>query len=61
MAAPLLVVAAGMATRPQVARTTPRAKIAIEPSAANQVQRKAASPDETSRDLYGEPSAIETK
>jgi hypothetical protein len=27
------------------------AKIAIEPSTANQAQRKAASPDETSRDL----------
>src|SRR5216684_6076004 len=27
------------------------AKIAVKPSTANQVQRKAASPDETSRDL----------
>ena len=37
------------------------AKIAIEPSAANQVQRKAASPGESGRDLWGEFSATEAK
>src|ERR1700687_2635475 len=37
------------------------AKIAIEPSTANQVQRKGASPDETCRDLCGEFSAFEAK
>jgi len=37
------------------------AKIAVEPSTANQVQRKGASPDETRRDLSGEFSAIEVK
>jgi hypothetical protein len=36
-------------------------KIAVEPSTANQVQRKAASPNETSRDLSGESNAIEAK
>src|SRR5260370_10364659 len=34
--------------------SAPRAKIAIEPSTANQVQRKGALPDETCRDLRGE-------
>jgi hypothetical protein len=37
------------------------AQIAIEPSSANQVQRKEASPDETYRDLSAEFSAIEAK
>src|SRR3981189_123041 len=41
--------------------SAPCAKIAIEPSAANQVQRKAASPDESGRDLCGEFSATEAK
>jgi hypothetical protein len=36
-------------------------KIAVEPSTANQVQRKGASPDETRRDLSGQFSAIEAK
>jgi hypothetical protein len=37
------------------------AKIAVEPSTANQVQRKGDSPDETYRDLSGEFSAIQAK
>src|ERR1700676_3248423 len=41
--------------------SAPCAKIAIEPSAANQVQRKEASPDESRRDLSGEFSTIEAK
>jgi hypothetical protein len=36
-------------------------KIAIEPSTANQVQRKRTSPDEAGRDLCGEISAVEPK
>src|ERR1700726_3524916 len=41
--------------------SAPCAKIAIEPSAANQVQRKEASPDESRRDLSREFSTIEEK
>src|SRR5260370_38256403 len=37
------------------------AKIAVEPSTANQAQRKAASPNETSRDLSAESHAVEPK
>src|SRR6266404_8778354 len=37
------------------------AKIAVKPSTANQVQQKTASPNETSRDLSSESSAIEAK
>src|SRR5216684_2295092 len=41
--------------------SAPCAKIAIEPSSANQVQRKEASPDESCRDLCGKFSVIEAK
>jgi hypothetical protein len=47
--------------RAKFAYPPPCAKIAIEPSTASQVQRKAASPDETCRDLFGDCSAIQAR
>src|SRR6267142_2223851 len=43
-----------------VAYPPPCAKIAIEPSAANQAQRKTLSPNETSRDLWRQSSSNES-
>jgi hypothetical protein len=51
----------GETARPSHAYPPSCAKIAIEPSTANQVQQKAASPNESYRDLSSELSAIEAK
>jgi hypothetical protein len=60
-AASLLVVAAVRTSALKAHVSALMCEIAIEPSTANQVQRKEASPDETCRDLSGELSAIEAK
>src|SRR3979490_1125551 len=59
-AAPLARGGRGGRWGPSAAYPPPCAKIAIEPSTANQAQRKTLSPNETSRDLCCQSSANES-
>jgi hypothetical protein len=57
----LLVVVAAKTTRPQVTRIRLMCENRGQAEYGKPSTTKAASPDETSRDLFGESSAIEAK